>query len=54
LNSNIQIVGPEDGRQQLVDITKEISRQMTNRVIMTDDITVPFVDAFVHGMILSL
>lgn len=48
-NPNIQIVGPEDGRQQLVDITKEISLQMANNVITSDDISVPFVDSLVHG-----
>lgn len=45
----LRIIGPEDGRQHLVSVARQLSRKVTNCEIKNDDIIVPFVDAVIHG-----
>ena len=48
-SSRIFILGPEDGRQRLVEIARQLSREVAAHRLTPNDITVSRVDELVQG-----
>jgi dehydrodolichyl diphosphate syntase complex subunit NUS1 len=49
-NPHVFIVGPDNGRQGLVAVAKQLSVAIAMQRLLPCDITVPYVDSIIHGV----
>jgi len=47
--SRVFVLGPEDGHSKLVDITRELSREVAMQRLSLDGLTVSYVDSVIQG-----